>query len=299
MTDIPHELSQFFGRFHLLLVHLPIGFLVLLACLEALSRWRRFHPLTIARGSVLALTVAATALSSLCGWLLALGGGYDARLLAWHMWTGVGVAGACLLALLVHWLKWRSAYDAMLAVALVGLLVASHFGGSLTHGNEYLIRYLPALERQLSGEIAAVQPVAPPAVPPAASVGESAFTAWVMPVMTAKCVACHGPDKVKAGLRLDSYDAILKEPKLGPVVVPGNSAASELVKRLEMPIDHENAMPPPGDPSQVSADEIALVRWWIDAGAPEHKTPAELNLPPHLQHGLAAGIPPTQPASKP
>ncbi|MCX6865669.1 MAG: hypothetical protein NTV46_05510 [Verrucomicrobia bacterium] len=206
--------------------------------------------------------------------MLARSGSYDPRLLTWHMWAGCGVVGACLLTLIMHWLNWRTAYGAMLAVALLGLLVASHFGGSLTHGSGYLTYYLPMLERQPSGANADVQPVAPAG----GAAGESAFAAWVLPVMSAKCVACHGPDKVKGGLRLDSYDAILKEPKFGPVVVPGHAAASELVRRLELSPSHEHFMPP-GGKSPVTDDEIALVRRWIDAGAPEHQTAAELKLP--------------------
>lgn len=294
MIDIPFELSQFFGRFHLLFVHLPIGFLVLLASLEILSRWQCFNNLTAARGSVLVLTVVAAGVSALCGWLLARGGDYDARLLSWHMWAGFGVAGACLLALILHWLNWRTAYDAALSVALLGLLVASHFGGSLTHGSDYLTRYLPALERQLSGIKGPAQPVARGA---ASAAEATAFAGLVQPVLTANCVACHGPDKAKGGLRLDSLEALLKGAKSGPVVVPGNAATSELIKRLHLSPDDDNRMPPAGKP-QPTPDQIALVQWWIDAGAPADKSATELQLPANLQHFLAApAAPPATPVA--
>lgn len=297
MNEFPLDLSLFFGRFHPLLVHLPIGFLLLLACLEILSRWQCFHNLSAARGTVLALSVPAAALSALCGWLLSRGGDYDARLLEWHMWAGFGVAGACLLALILHWLKWRIAYDAVLAATLLGLLVASHFGGSLTHGSDYLTRYLPALERLLSGgQSAAV----PPAAPAAGAAEHPAFAALVQPAMTAKCVACHGPDKAKGGLRLDSLEAVLKGGKSGPVLVPGNAAASELIKRLQLPPDHDDHMPPAGKP-QPTADEIALLQWWIDAGAAGDKTATELKLPAKLQSLIApqAAAPTTPQAAAP
>ena len=283
MNEFPLDLSLFFGRFHPLLVHLPIGFLLLLACLEILSRWQCFHNLTAARGTVLALSVPATALSALCGWLLSRGGDYDARLLEWHMWAGFGVAGACLLALILHWLKWRTAYDALLAATLLGLLVASHFGGSLTHGSDYLTRYLPALERQFNGGWSGT---APPVAAAAGAAEEPAFAALVQPAMTAKCVACHGPDKAKGGLRLDSLQAVLKGGKSGAILVPGNAAASELIKRLRLAPDHDDHMPPAGKP-QPTADEVALLQWWIDAGAAGDKTATELKLPANLQSFIA------------
>ena len=306
MIDIPPDISLFFGRFHPLLVHLPIGFLVLLACLEILSRSSRFHKLTDARGSVLALTVPMAALSALCGCLLARGGGYDASLLEWHLWAGLGVAGGCLLALMMHWRNWRTAYDAVLAATLIGLLVASHGGGSLTHGKGYLTRYLPALERLLGGGTSAAEPAAQPVAPAVAepvvaggsAVDHSAFATLVQPLLTAKCVSCHGPDQARGGLRLDSLDAMINGPKFGPALVPGDSAASEMSKRFDLPPDNETRMPPPGQ-AQLTPDEIALVRWWIDAGAPGDKTAAELKLATHLQHFLAANPAPATAAANP
>ena len=286
MNDIPLDLSLFFGRFHMLLVHLPIGFLVLLVGLEALGCLPWFRDLRRARSAVLVLTVPATALSALCGWLLARGGGFDAndaKLLDWHMWAGFGVAGTCLLALIVHWLNWRATYGAVLLVLFCGLSVTSHLGGSLTHGDDYLTRYLPALERQFSG--------APPAAQPVTSAADasdpSAFATLVHPLMEAKCVACHGPNKSKGGLRLDTLEAMLKGRKAGPVLVPGQAAASGMIKSLLMPLHHDDHMPPDGKP-QPSADEIALLQWWIDAGAPGDKTPVDLKLPAKLQHLITA-----------
>ena len=290
MNAIPLDIGLFFGRFHMLLVHLPIGFLVLLVGLEALGCLPWFRDLRNARSAVLVLAVPVTALSALCGWLLSRGGGYDAKLLDWHMWAGFGVAGTCLLALIVHWLKWRATYGAVLLVLFSGLVVTSHLGGSLTHGGDYLTRYLPALERQFSGETSSAQSVASAAT----AADPSAFATLVHPLMEAKCVACHGPNKSKGGLRLDSLEAMLKGRKAGPVLLPGEAAASDMIKRLLMPLHHDDHMPPDGKP-QPSADEIALLQWWIDAGAPGDKTPSDLKLPANLQHLITAKTAPLPP----
>lgn len=290
MNAIPLDIGLFFGRFHMLLVHLPIGFLVLLVGFEALGCLPWFRELRNARSAVLVLVVPATALSALCGWLLSRGGGYDAKLLDWHMWAGFGMAGISLLALIVHWLNWRATYGAVLLVLFSGLLVTSHLGGSLTHGGDYLTRYLPALERQFNAETFPGQPAAS-----AAEVADpSAFATLVHPLMEAKCVACHGPSKSKGGLRLDTLEAMLKGRKAGPVLIPGQAAASDLIKRLLMPLHHDDHMPPDGKP-QPSADEIALLQWWIDAGAPGDKTPNDLKLPASLQHLVIAKNTPVPP----
>lgn len=276
MSHISPEVSQLVGRFHPLLVHLPIGFLVLLAGLEILARWKRMHSLTVARGSVLMLTVPVTILSAVCGCYLAHGGGYNTTLLEWHRWSGFGVVVACLLVLILHWLKWRATYAIALIVTLLSLVAVGHLGGSLTHGSNYLTRYLPSHLNHKGSE--------PPVEAPTGSgAGAPVFATLVQPVLVAKCVSCHGPEDAKAGLRVDTFDQIMNSPKFGPVVVPGNAAASEFVKLLDFPLDLEGHMPPAGYP-QMTADEIALVRWWVDAGASPDKTADELKLPANLRH---------------
>ena len=277
MNDIPIEVGLFFGRFHPLLVHLPIGFLVLLISLEALACLPWLRGLRSARGAILALTLPATALSAGCGWLLARGGEYDAKLLDWHMWAGFGMAAGCLVLVVLHGVNWRKSYGVGMVVLFSGLLVTSHFGGSLTHGNDYLTRYLPALEHQINGEAAPAAPAA--ASNPVAS--PAAFVSLVQPLLTAKCVACHGPEKAKGGLRLDTLEAMLKGGKKGPSLVAGQAAASRLIQRLKLPLADDDHMPPDGK-RQASAEEIAMLERWIDAGAAIDKTAAELNLAPNL-----------------
>ena len=91
----PSDISLFFGRLHPLLVHLPIGLIVLLALLEVLARSHRFKQANANAGLILALAVPASLVSVLCGWLLSLGGGYPDSLLQWHKWTGIATAAAC------------------------------------------------------------------------------------------------------------------------------------------------------------------------------------------------------------
>lgn len=94
------------------------------------------------------------------------------------------------------------------------------------------------------------------------------FERDVRPILAASCHGCHGPDKQKAGLRLDLRAAALAGAYGGdvPVIVPGDAAASTLYGRVAGLLEDEDPMPPTGE--RLSADEVDVLRRWIDAGAP-------------------------------
>lgn len=283
MNGTPSETLLFVGRFHPALVHLPIGLIVLVFFLEVLALWPRFKQARVNNGLILALAVLASAGSALCGWFLSLGGDYNAQILSWHKWTGLGVAGACLLAFALRSLRLGVAYGITLTVTFIGLAVASHFGGSLTHGSDYLTRYAPEpLRRWLGGS-----PKPASLNPDSSGTNQSVFVAAVLPILERNCVNCHGPEKAKAELRLDTLESIRKGSEHGPILEPGHGGNSAMIKRLLLPVAHEDHMPPEGKP-QLTSDEIALLQWWIDAGAPGDKSVAELKPPANIQRLLSA-----------
>jgi hypothetical protein len=100
------------------------------------------------------------------------------------------------------------------------------------------------------------------ALAPAASAD---YARDVKPLLAKACTGCHGPDKQRASLRLDTAAGIRKGGNSGPAVVPGDSSASLLLKAVTG-TDKVAAMPPKGP--RLSAGEIALLRAWVDAGAP-------------------------------
>src|SRR5262249_28493080 len=101
---------------------------------------------------------------------------------------------------------------------------------------------------------------------PARATSDSFYTARVAGLLGSRCVACHGPHRQKAKLRLDSYAAVIRGGKHGPVVVAGHPEASELIKRIELPQKDEKAMPPDGR-TPFKKDEATIVKMWIAAGA--------------------------------
>ena len=86
----------------------------------------------------------------------------------------------------------------------------------------------------------------------------------IRPLLKNKCSSCHGALKQKAKLRLDAGKLIHQGGKEGKVIVPGNAKASELIERVTSK-DEDERMPPEGEP--LSAQQVALLAEWINAGA--------------------------------
>ena len=280
----PSDITLFFGRLHPLLVHLPIGLILLLAIIELLARSRRFKQANASAGLILALAVPASLAAVLCGWLLSLGGGYQEQLLQWHKWTGIATAAACLIAGLLYSLDLKKPYRWCLFTSVIALFVASHFGGSLTHGSDYLVRYAPSPFREWLG---GTPPTPPAAARPEDPAQLQAFAGVIQPILKENCVACHGPDKAKGKLRLDSFQAAMKGGDSGPAILARQSSASPLLKRMRLPATDQDHMPPEGKPQPGAAD-LELLAWWIDAGAPLTNKVAELKPPPAITRILAA-----------
>ncbi len=90
------------------------------------------------------------------------------------------------------------------------------------------------------------------------------FTEKVKPLLDSRCVSCHGPDKVKAALRLDSRAAMLKGGENGPAVIPGKPNDSLLLQAI-MHTKKDLEMPPK---ERLTTNDIAVFRRWIEEGAP-------------------------------
>ena len=100
----------------------------------------------------------------------------------------------------------------------------------------------------------------PVGVPDAAGIN---YEQEVRPILANRCFGCHGPRQQQSGLRLDLRQNALRGGDYGVVIVPGRSADSKLIQRL-IGSDAGLQMPPTGE---LPAEEIAVLRKWIDAGA--------------------------------
>ena len=106
-------------------------------------------------------------------------------------------------------------------------------------------------------------------LPPASDKTGVTYATDIKPVFEKSCVRCHGADKPKARLRLDSLEGAFKGGENGKVVLPGNSAGSLLVHNIAHAGNPDGYMPPPRNRANIpplTKEQIGLIRAWIDQG---------------------------------
>lgn len=266
---MPATITAFFGHFHPLLVHLPIGFLLSGLLLQWLSRREKYRGLQQAVPVILLWGAISATLSAITGYLLSNSDDYDKNLVSWHQWMGISVA-------LAAWLLYAKEKnriplinrDVMACVLLLLIVVTGHLGGSLTHGSDYLTK--PLTDAFSSDSTAG-------GIKPLANVQDAvAYQDVIKPILQTKCYSCHGPNKQKGKLRMDDEQLLIKGGKDGKVIEAGDGSQSEMIKRLLLPVDNEDHMPPKEKPQPTEA-QIALLHWWIDKGADFNKNVKDLD----------------------
>lgn len=270
-------ITEFIGRFHPVLVHLPIGFLLIGLLLQWFSSKEKYHvspqvvKLVVLSGAVMAV------FSCITGFLLSQNGEYDEDLVDWHMWMGIGVAVvSILLYLKLHNRRLRISTGMVSLLLLSLIIITGHLGGSLTHGSNYLT----------AGWSAAPDSIDVPRKMIPDIQEANVYADIIQPILQTRCYSCHGEKKQKGNLRLDAPQWILKGGKNGAVInAPGEE--SKLVKRLLLPREDEDHMPPKQKP-QLEEKQIALMHWWVDQGAGFNKKVKELKQPEIIRPYLLA-----------
>ncbi|MBA4850824.1 FN3 associated domain-containing protein [Emticicia sp. BO119] len=247
---IPVWISPF-GRLHPALLHLPIGFSVILVIFLFFKKEFEPKSYTFFVKLILIITAVTSCITALMGFFLSKEGGYDAKLLQWHKWTGVGVS------LFTYALTWfyeelsqkTRAMQLLSAGGLILFILAGHFGAAITHGENYVFEAFETKEKV-----------------PIFSQDSSMYRAAILPILEKKCMSCHNDQKVKGELNMSSIAKILKGGKHGVLWKAGDTLNSILLKRVYLPIEQKEHMPPKGK-EQLTFDEIALLTAWIKEGA--------------------------------
>ena len=256
------------GRLHPLLVHLPIGFLILAFIFELLTFRKRFKKLRQAVPAAVLLGFFAALISLTTGLFLEEEGGYDDRILFKHKLFAFITCGFSLaLLLLISYQKnlekgkRKAARFLLFCLLMITLTVTGHYGGSLTHGAEYL-------STATSENPKPVQVMKNP---------ELVYNDIIRPVLEQKCYSCHSSKKQKGQLRLDGKDFILKGGKHGTILSDAAGAGC-LVERIKLPTDNEDHMPPV-EKEQLTSLEIEILSEWARTGASFDAKAAEFNAP--------------------
>lgn len=253
------SIAEFIGHFHPVLVHLPIGILLMGLLLQWLSQKEIYKhlqstvPLVFLCGTITAL------ISAITGYLLR-SDDYDATLVNWHMGMGIGVVlTSSLLYAKERNLRIAIHKKVLSAGLFVLIMITGHLGGSLTHGSDYITGPLTSIFISDSTSNAIIKPLA--------NAQEAlVYRDVIQPILKTKCYTCHGANKQKGGLRMDDTVRLMKGGKDGKVIEPYHADDCEMIRRLLLPVDDQDHMPPKEKP-QPTESQIDLIHWWISQGA--------------------------------
>ena len=264
----------FIGRFHPLIVHLPIGFLIIAFVLHIVSKLEAFKNSDAFIDLTLLLGGISAALACIMGYMLSLEGGYAEDTVLLHQWGGIALVLVSF-ALLAYRKKGKakpSVQRIAFILTMVLLTYTGHLGGNLTHGSSYLFQYAPNTVRKAAGLPPKVEKVYRNITHIDSAL---VFEDVLAPILDARCTSCHNDDKLKGELLLTSFEGLMKGGETGKAIVPGNSATSELYNRITLPHDDEDSMPPEGK-EPLSKEQTDFIEWWIDAGAKPKATLVDL-----------------------
>jgi uncharacterized membrane protein len=248
--DIPPWL-QSVGRMHPLMLHLPIGLTILAGLLVVFRKGFKKKAFQNFLNFVICFSALTAVVTAMMGLLLSTEEGYDPTQLNWHLITGIA------LSLLSWWLLWlsqfgqkqKNVFNISLGLTTIVLLVTGHLGSVLTHGENFVWQPLgggETLEAVITDST-------------------SLYDAAIEPILRHKCMSCHNDKKAKGKLIMTAVEKIMKGGKHGPIWVAGDPEKSTLIKRIHLPEENDDHMPPSGKP-QLSKNEMRLIYLWIQEG---------------------------------
>ena len=260
------NLIELIGRFHPVLVHLPIGIFVLVIVMDGLTRFDKFAYLSASIRLILGIGILSAILSLVTGYTLSLEGINNQDLVDNHQWTAIGTTA---LFTAYYFLRQklmvkRLAHTYSLVLLLVLLAWTGHQGGSLTHGEGFLT------EGTLDTKTITAAPLDIKDINQAL-----VYKDLVQYTLNQKCVQCHGSKKQKGKLRLDDLSWIKAGGKNGNLINTTDPSDGELIKRILLDDIDEHHMPPK-EKTQLTDAELVIFQWWINAGASFDKSVAAL-----------------------
>ena len=255
--------NLFIGRFHPLIVHLPIGIFILGYVFEILYQLgyrniinsRRIIIITYSLGLVAGFIAAFT------GWLLSLSDEYGVKPLNDHKYLGIATLVAMTLVIIYQFKapEVKAKFKLVLSsVVILFTALTGHFGGNLTHGSSYLVEYGPEfLKSENNTGLKSINEMNPDSV--------QIYTNIIQPLLENKCITCHNSENNKGGLNLEGYSNLFAESDHDRPIMAGNPNGSELFTRVSLPFTNDKAMPPRGE--GFGYTNIQILKYWIENGA--------------------------------
>ena len=262
------ELLDFLGSLHPLIVHLPIGIVLLTIAIDVFMRNKNNSVQRVITMGWF-FSFFSGLLAAIFGWFLGDNGYYLESQINIHKWSGIAFVSICFIVWLLRYINFRFSKSFNRSVNLTSiilLMITGHFGGEMTHGQNYLFENLPYTQKKISVTTLSETK---------RSNNDSLFVYedLIHPVLEEKCIACHNQNRASGGLNMSSIESMIKGGNSGAGIQNGNPFESLIYKRVSYPHDHPKFMPPTGVP--LSYDQIATLEWWIDNGA-EKQMPVTL-----------------------
>ena len=259
----PAEMPLFgllLGRAHPLVLHFPIVLIMLALVFELFCRFKVVERSETFIRAILILSLLSFIAAIASGYFLYASGEYSGSLMSSHFWGAVISGAAAFITAAIYLFAPKNSslftlYLGGLFISNLAIVYTGHLGGSLTHGRDFLSEYTPLLfqKQERAGPKDASEMLV--------------FADMIAPVLEAKCLSCHNSQRAKGGLAMDSYASLFSAGESGqPSFTVSDPEKSESLKRVSLPEDHKDHMPPEGK-SPLSRDEIRLLRFWIQSGA--------------------------------
>jgi uncharacterized membrane protein len=211
----------FLGRFHVLVLHLPIGMIVALFVLEYLSRKEHYRYLDAASPYLWGATAISAVFTVVLGFMHFAEGSFTGSSGELHRFYGTVVAAVAAGVALLRVSRFAPSYKPLFFpasfVLFVLVSITGHYGGNLTHGSTYLVEYAPQPLRSLAG-------LAPRRTITSVSTADP-FADVIAPMLVQRCADCHSEDKQESDLVLTSYAGVMRGGESGRVVVAGRSVS--------------------------------------------------------------------------
>ncbi len=245
---------QVLGRMHPVILHFPIVlvliYFVLVLFIPKKNTAEKWY--TELSEWILLFAALTAVLTALMGIFLSREAGYDADSITAHKYLGSIIS--FLLFIIYFSRNFFEKRQVLLKVTAASssiiIIWAGHLGGDITHGENFVLA-----------------PVTPSHIKPPVGLNDAFIYAdLVEPILESKCMGCHNSKKAKGELIMETKELLLKGGKNGKLWDTTKSDLGLLMRRIHLPLEEKEHMPPDGKP-QLTDEEAAILYEWIREGS--------------------------------
>ena len=269
-------MGTFIAHLHPLLVHLPIGFIIIAFLVD----WHQKNNISVSRDKLSTFIWGMSALASILAMATGIAslrtGYYEGLNMFIHLICGYAIAAICTF---IWFTKWKaktffSSQNIVLkSLLFIGLVIGGHMGGNLTHGEEHL-----PLPFEPKSDL--------PKIDLSDKDSINVYNDIVSVIFDQKCNRCHEPEDARGRLVMTTEEGLLSDKYGDPAIAPQDLHNSEVYKRISLSPWENKYMPPSGPP--ITYKEKKLIEWWILQGAPFTGNLKDLDIDKPMKEFLAA-----------